>query len=319
MIPGWSRRPSLVIPAQYRCSVKFMFYPIVITEQQNIRYPPHLLLGGILLFLSVSILPMQCPGEVSKNNLTEELFAEGNFEACIQECSRMLMTDKENETALLLRTLSELRTGKDSTAILKGIAESSRYSTITINTARYELARTLRKAGKTKESLEQFKKVFISQNLGDLFLHSGCSIAILIKQHPELDDQTRDIKKQMNACSALWTRRIFDDCRIPPAGAKNALTGKPVQWLITFYRSQIGPAIGQRCSLVPSCSEYAMQSLRKHGLLGVALIGDRIVREPDVVTEMPAPARIGNRWFYTDTVSEHDWWMMPNPEREASK
>lgn len=104
-----------------------------------------------------------------------------------------------------------------------------------------------------------------------------------------------------------------------PVIARSSITGRPVQWLISFYRSQISPAIGQRCSLTPSCSEYGMQSLKKHGVLGVAMIGDRLIREPDVVAEKPAPVRIGNRWFYTDAVSEHDWWMTSSQERETSK
>ena len=91
--------------------------------------------------------------------------------------------------------------------------------------------------------------------------------------------------------------------------SRSSITAKPAQWMILFYRSQIRPAIGQRCSLTPSCSEYGMQALKKHGILGLAMIGDRTFREPDVVTEKLSPVRIGNRWFYKDTLESHDWWM----------
>lgn len=35
--------------------------------------------------------------------------------------------------------------------------------------------------------------------------------------------------------------------------------------LIRFYRYFISPLLGDRCRFDPSCSEYAVEALRKHG------------------------------------------------------
>ncbi|MCC8113837.1 MAG: membrane protein insertion efficiency factor YidD [Bacteroidales bacterium] len=42
-------------------------------------------------------------------------------------------------------------------------------------------------------------------------------------------------------------------------------------WLLSlpihFYRLCISPMLGQNCRYLPTCSEYALQALRKHGPL----------------------------------------------------
>ncbi|MCA2959452.1 MAG: membrane protein insertion efficiency factor YidD [Silvanigrellales bacterium] len=44
------------------------------------------------------------------------------------------------------------------------------------------------------------------------------------------------------------------------------LTRDALVALIRLYQRCISPALGPRCRFYPSCSEYCVQSLRKHGL-----------------------------------------------------
>ena len=37
--------------------------------------------------------------------------------------------------------------------------------------------------------------------------------------------------------------------------------------LIRFYQYAISPLLGRRCRFFPSCSEYAVEALEKHGAL----------------------------------------------------
>lgn len=37
--------------------------------------------------------------------------------------------------------------------------------------------------------------------------------------------------------------------------------------LIRFYKIAISPFLGSRCRFYPSCSEYTLEALQKHGLL----------------------------------------------------
>ncbi|MGA1875306.1 MAG: membrane protein insertion efficiency factor YidD [bacterium] len=46
-----------------------------------------------------------------------------------------------------------------------------------------------------------------------------------------------------------------------------------------FFQIVISPADGARCPMYPSCSQYAVQAVRGHGLLkGSLLISDRLLR-----------------------------------------
>lgn len=48
---------------------------------------------------------------------------------------------------------------------------------------------------------------------------------------------------------------------------------------IRLYQRFISPAFGQRCRYYPSCSEYAVQSITRFGILrGLILAGWRLLR-----------------------------------------
>jgi len=40
----------------------------------------------------------------------------------------------------------------------------------------------------------------------------------------------------------------------------------PFIWLIKFYQYVISPAIGPKCRYTPTCSQYAIEALKKYGL-----------------------------------------------------
>lgn len=42
---------------------------------------------------------------------------------------------------------------------------------------------------------------------------------------------------------------------------------QPLLWLIRAYQLAISPMLGNRCRFHPSCSDYAIEALRRHGLL----------------------------------------------------
>ena len=88
----------------------------------------------------------------------------------------------------------------------------------------------------------------------------------------------------------------------------------PARAFIAFYRTQISPAIGSRCSLEPSCSEYFLQASKKHGLLGIPLIGDRFIREPNVTQAAEVLfERPDGSIRIADPVVNHDYWFTPSP------
>ena len=48
--------------------------------------------------------------------------------------------------------------------------------------------------------------------------------------------------------------------------AVRSLLVQPLLWLIRVYQLAISPMLGNRCRFYPSCSEYSMEALRRHGL-----------------------------------------------------
>ena len=56
-----------------------------------------------------------------------------------------------------------------------------------------------------------------------------------------------------------------------------------VRWLfvapIRFYQRAISPALPSRCKYHPSCSQYAVEAVRRYGVLrGIVLAGWRLLR-----------------------------------------
>lgn len=50
-------------------------------------------------------------------------------------------------------------------------------------------------------------------------------------------------------------------------------------WAIRGYQTFISPALPRRCKYYPSCSQYALDAVTKHGVLrGLVLIGWRLLR-----------------------------------------
>lgn len=66
--------------------------------------------------------------------------------------------------------------------------------------------------------------------------------------------------------------------------------------LIRVYQVLISPLLGQRCRFYPSCSQYALEAIQKHGAVrGLALGARRLVKchplNPGGVDLVPDPIR----------------------------
>ncbi|MFC3873776.1 membrane protein insertion efficiency factor YidD [Neisseria musculi] len=57
------------------------------------------------------------------------------------------------------------------------------------------------------------------------------------------------------------------------------MAAKLLLWLIRFYRYAVSPLIPPRCRFTPTCSQYALEAVKKHGALkGGCLALKRIAR-----------------------------------------
>ena len=63
------------------------------------------------------------------------------------------------------------------------------------------------------------------------------------------------------------------------AGPVSRALAWPLIGLVKLYKLAISPWLGMNCRFQPTCSEYAIEALRKHGVIrGSWLSGNRIAR-----------------------------------------
>ena len=88
----------------------------------------------------------------------------------------------------------------------------------------------------------------------------------------------------------------------------NKLTTFPARLLITFFQKVISPVDGATCDFYPTCSAYAREALKKHGLLlGLTMANERANREhsPEGYELI---FRFGRYYIY-DPVENNDFWF----------
>ncbi|BBO80146.1 hypothetical protein DSCO28_07120 [Desulfosarcina ovata subsp. sediminis] len=79
---------------------------------------------------------------------------------------------------------------------------------------------------------------------------------------------------------------------------------------ILFFQRFLSRADGHRCPMTPSCSSYAMESIRRHGaVMGWIMACDRLMRcGRDELKHRPM-VMTRNGWRCSDPVTNNDFWM----------
>jgi putative component of membrane protein insertase Oxa1/YidC/SpoIIIJ protein YidD len=251
-----------------------------------------------------------CKVALGQVELAAELFEEGDWAACRRESRRVLAQDFADHEAQLFLALSGLRSGQDlegAKAVLDdlvSIAEKNGTRTL----AAYELGRAEWAAGKCESAYHHVKFAFENDPPYDLFLRAGCTLGWMLHEQPGLAENDPSLRTQIKTSASLWDGELRKACRLEQRrGLSPAATA--ASWVVRFYREQISGAIGGRCSLHPSCSEYFRQACAKRGMLGFPMQADRFFREPGVVQAGLNRVEINGKVRFEDPVSDHDWWM----------
>lgn len=88
----------------------------------------------------------------------------------------------------------------------------------------------------------------------------------------------------------------------------------PAPSVLSFYRSTVSAVDGDRCPMSPSCSAYAGEAVKKHGILvGWVMTCDRLIRcGRDETRLAPQQVTAEGRRLTLDSVSDNDfWWAGP--------
>jgi len=78
---------------------------------------------------------------------------------------------------------------------------------------------------------------------------------------------------------------------------------------LNFYQKHISPIDGDRCSSYPSCSHYANDAIKKHGIiLGWIMASDRLLRCGRDTSTLSKKIVIDSKVFIYDSVESNDFW-----------
>ncbi len=93
-----------------------------------------------------------------------------------------------------------------------------------------------------------------------------------------------------------------------PEQQSSSVAATPFLWLLTFYQKTIGPVNSGRCPMYPTCSQYSVEAIRKHGpVVGIVMTADRIIHELDEQSYAPL-IKVGSRYRFADPVRNNDFW-----------
>ncbi len=106
-----------------------------------------------------------------------------------------------------------------------------------------------------------------------------------------------------------WQEEILSARGKARQGEKAASASQRVaQELIRFFQIYISPVDGDRCPSYPTCSQYAVEAIRKHGAVaGLVMTFDRLIHESDEVHRVPQ-IRVYDSYRYYDPVENNDFW-----------
>ena len=268
-------------------------------QKKNI---PALYFAGVFFFSACSFAETLA--------LATDLFEKAEWELCHRECRRALISHTGPvERFQLLEAMSLVRTGANPNSAIKyfqPIIEADIDHQVTA-IASYELGRLQWQLNDPEAALDSFQLAFHTTTNKALFLRSSCSLFQLFKEDRDLKEDREELVTQVSTSRDQWYGALFAETAKPDP--KKNQSSAP-NWIVRFYRSQISPAIGNRCTLDPSCSEYFHQAHSKHGKKSIPMIADRFVREPDVSNKKTDPVVMPSGEIrYGDPVANHDFWM----------
>ena len=97
-----------------------------------------------------------------------------------------------------------------------------------------------------------------------------------------------------------------------PAAAQPGITEKIAAAPVLFYQRFLGSSWGHRCPSYPSCSNYALLAIRKHGaFLGSVMTFDRLQHEAEEVRYSPQILAGGTIKVYDPLENNDYWWYTP--------
>lgn len=269
------------------------------------RRIPAVLAGILFIYAPSGLAAPQPPA------LWASLFDEHAWAECRREALRAAPEDPRAAVMADI-CLLRLRAPEASGALgrLQSVAQDEQHPAAP--TAALEVGRHHLQHQRTVEAWPWFAQALVSTNDPDEFVEAGSALAWIGMRHRELLRSNPSLADQLASGRMLWTP---DRLRaIAPGSKSGGLFARLARWparaIVGLYRSAIRPAIGSRCNLEPGCSAYFLEASRRHGLTGIPMLADRLVREPGVNARGEYPVSMPSGTIrYADPIEDHDFWF----------
>jgi tetratricopeptide (TPR) repeat protein len=251
-------------------------------------------------------------GLAQGTDLARELFEAGDWEGCRREAKRSALKNPLDSSARFLESVSSLRLGLQEEAAREALRELvtdllREHQPDAAAAAALEWGGSLELSGQWRSALEAYGQALGAARSPDLALCAAAGIDRLRNRDPGWIQTVPGLRPTLEALRSS----IPPEAKVGPVPVTR-VDGEgfePAQALVSLYRKQIRPAIGSRCDLYPSCSEYFMQAGRRHGWLAFPLIADRFFREPSVVLAAEKPIVEKGLTRIADPLTDHDFWF----------
>ncbi|MHB9096631.1 MAG: membrane protein insertion efficiency factor YidD [Syntrophales bacterium] len=104
-----------------------------------------------------------------------------------------------------------------------------------------------------------------------------------------------------------------------PTAARAGILEGIAEAPVLFYQRFLGPSWVRRCTYYPSCSNYALLAIRKHGaVLGSIMAFDRLQHEADEVRYSPLIITEGEIKGYDPLENNDYWWYTADRPEPAA-
>ena len=160
--------------------------------------------------------------------------------------------------------------------------------------------------------LSLFRSAVLAENIdlaSELYEEDQFSACVTECERILADSPENSEAGQLKKAAVVNLNKIRLASGFPPSShSHKTVVMSPFLFLVRCYQHQISPAASP-CPLYPSCSAYAVEAIKKHGLLGIPMTGDRLIREASAIRNKQQPAIINGRLKIQDPLTDHDLWM----------
>jgi hypothetical protein len=270
------------------------------------------LVGFLFCFLFTYAAISEVVGDNRLSDFVKQLAKEGDWQNCYIEATRADIADPENNELKYYRAVAAIKTDINKNFFLTNLHDiytstNNPPSDNTKNMSAYEYGREQWKAGNDQEAFDGLTYSFYNAADPELFILSGCSLFQFADDYPKYKKEYPDLYMQINSTRDLWNAKFFNMSK--KEHRKDGIITKAGKGFISFYRTQIGPAIGERCVMQPSCSEYFKQNINKHGIVAIPMQADRFFREPDESHKNNNIVIVNDKIKHADPITDHDFWF----------